>query len=115
MGPQPRRRLGASVLAAVRAIAGPTLPLPPSRAVRCCPGCGRDRLTVTDRSRQDDGLELLSLRCGECGVARTMAATRSQSAALLAYHETQRRLMMDPGATLDEELASILPPGDEVT
>ena len=98
-----RRRFGASVLAALRAIAGPTLPLPPSAALRCCPDCGRDRVTVIERTQHSGCLDLLRVRCGECELARDVVATRSESAALLAHHRAQRRSIENALAVLDDD------------
>ena len=113
MRPEPRRAFWPAVLAALRTVAGPTLPLPPAAGLRCCPACGRDRLAVVWRSHHGEGLGALGLRCGECGATRQVVASRAEADALLAWHAGQRRAIAEELSALDSrrlsaELAALL-------
>ncbi len=85
----PRSPWGA-VRSALRSMAGPTRPLPPSRNLSRCPACGRDRIAVVERSQQGRGLGLLLLRCAECELARHVVVTPTEAQALDALHIAHR-------------------------
>lgn len=113
MRPEPRRALWPALRSALRGLAGPTLPLPPAAALRCCPACGRDRVAVIARTHHGAGLGAIGLRCGECGTTRQVVATRAETDALLDWHASKRREIadelsrLDPGR-LSAELAALL-------
>ena len=103
MSADARRGFRATLSAGLRALAGPTLPLPPSAGLRCCPACGRDRIAVLERSQHGSSrLELLRLRCGECGLLRDAVVTRSEALALLALHATHRQQIAGALVSLDD-------------
>ena len=113
MRPDGRRRLWPAVRAALRAIAGPTLPLPPSIALCLCQACARDRIVVVAHSHYGDGLGVVHVRCADCGARRHIVATSREVDALVALHAEQRQAMADELAALEpsrmsEEIAALL-------
>jgi hypothetical protein len=110
MRPDGRRSRWASVLAALRAVAGPTLPLPRPASLSCCPACGRDRIAVVERSQHGDALGLLLLRCAECDLARHVVVTRGEAEALHALHAAHRNEIDRALAVLQRDDVLTMPP-----
>ena len=111
MRPDGRRKLWPAVLAAIRAIAGPTLQL--FTVLHFCQACGRDRIVVLERSSYGDGLEVVLVRCADCGARRYIVASCREIEALVALHAEQRQAMADElessdPARLSAEIAALL-------